>query len=363
MEFKFIEISIIIGAFIIGLIFGFVGQRSRFCILGSITDYYLFKNSFRLKFFFIVLLTAVLGTQTLILSKQINPIDTIFFKQNFYFLSYVIGGILFGFGMTLASGCTSRNIIKIGEGSLKAITVFLITGVTAISSMRGIFAELRINYIEIHYYKSTFPFDLISFINNKFDSNTREFLIIFLLILFIVIIFISIISSNKKFKSIFSAIIIGLTIVVGWYLTGKIGFIPEHPDSLQQAYLRTNSGTLESLTFVGPIGYSLELLMYWSDNSKLITFGITLIAGTLIGSLISSKLNKTFRLESFNSNKDFIFHLLGGFLMGLGGVIASGCTIGHGLSGLSMLFFGSMIVFTSIVLGTIAGIRFLESDI
>jgi hypothetical protein len=123
-------------------------------------------------------------------------------------------------------------------------------------------------------------------------------------------------------------------------------------------YFATNSRTAESMTFVAPIAYSLELLMLWSDKSLGVTFGIALVAGVILGSFTYSILFKRFRWEGFAGVEDTRNHLIGATLMGVGGVTALGCTIGQGISGVSTLAVGSFLAVAAMIVGCAATLKY-----
>ncbi len=147
--------------------------------------------------------------------------------------------------------------------------------------------------------------------------------------------------SARTFDSLLGGIAVGLIVVGGWYVTGHVGYVAEHPETLQEAFIATNSNRPESLSLVAPFAYTLELLMFWSDKSKHVTFGIATALGIVAGSLAYALLSRTYREESFPNAQDLKRHILGAILMGFGGITALGCTIGQGLSGVSTLAIGS----------------------
>ena len=106
------------------------------------------------------------------------------------------------------------------------------------------------------------------------------------------------------------------------------------------------------------MAYTLELLMLWSDQSRIVTFGIAGVLGILLGSFAYAVVSKTFRWESFASAEDMGNHIVGGVLMGFGGVTALGCTIGQGLTGISTLALGSFLALGAIISGSVAAVRY-----
>jgi uncharacterized membrane protein YedE/YeeE len=152
--------------------------------------------------------------------------------------------------------------------------------------------------------------------------------------------------------------VVGLVIVGGWYISGHIGYLAEDPATLEEKFVGTNSNRLESYSFTAPVAYTLELLMLWSDTTRIVTFGIAGVLGMLAGSAAYALASRTFRWEGFGSVEDVGNHIVGGILMGFGGVTALGCTIGQGLTGISTLAVGSILAFASIIAGCVAAVRY-----
>jgi uncharacterized membrane protein YedE/YeeE len=153
-------------------------------------------------------------------------------------------------------------------------------------------------------------------------------------------------------------IIIGLVVVAGWYVSGHLGYVAEDPDTLQEAFIATNSGRMESLSFVAPQAYTLELLMLWSDSSRRLTFAIASGLGVVVGSLGHALASGSFRWEGFRDLEDTANHLVGAALMGFGGVVAMGCTIGQGISGVSTLAAGSFLALFAIIAGAMLALKY-----
>ena len=150
---------------------------------------------------------------------------------------------------------------------------------------------------------------------------------------------------------------VGLLVTAAWALTGHAGYLPEHPDTLEAVWLGTASRRPEGLSFVAPLAHALDLLTLWSDRNSVPTFGVLVTLGVLLGSAVAARWRGEFRIESFNNAADLGQHLLGGLLMGFGGVTAMGCSIGQGITGLSLLSAGACLAVLGMVLGTWLGVR------
>src|SRR5438874_1931802 len=152
-------------------------------------------------------------------------------------------------------------------------------------------------------------------------------------------------------------VVTGLVVVGGWFVSGYLGHVAEDPQTLQEAFVATNSGRMESFSFVSPMAYTLDYLMLWTDKAKIITYGIASAAGVVAGSAAYALATRTFRWEGFRDAADTASHVVGGMLMGFGGITALGCTIGQGISGFSTLALGSIMTFIAIVAGSAATMK------
>jgi len=290
--------AVVWGAFALAFLFGAVGNKTHFCTMGAVSDVVNMGDWNRMRMWLLAIAVATAGAGALQLAGLVDLSKTIYTVPRFTWLSYILGGFLFGIGMTLGSGCGSKTLIRIGTGNLKSLVVAIVLAI---------------------------PLALFAFV-----FKAREF---------------------RTFDNVLGGVVVGLVVVGGWYLSGHIGHLAEGPATLEEKFLATNSGRTESLSFVAPQAYSLELLLLWSDKSRVVTFGIASVLGMLAGSLAWSLATKSFRLESFRDAEDLINHLAGGALMGFGGVLALGCTIGQGVSGLSTLALGSFLAFSAIIAG------------
>jgi hypothetical protein len=163
---------------------------------------------------------------------------------------------------------------------------------------------------------------------------------------------------RKAPDMIVAGIVIGAVIVGGWYVSGHIGYLAEDPATLEEKFVAVNSGRMESFSFTAPVAFLLELLVLWTDTSRIVTFGIAGVLGMMVGAGIMAVATRTFRWEGFASVDDLVNHIVGAILMGFGGVTALGCTIGQGLTGISTLAIGSILSLAAIIAGCVAALKF-----
>jgi uncharacterized membrane protein YedE/YeeE len=280
------------------------------------------------------------------LSKSIYP------TPSFTWLSYVVGGFLFGVGMTLGSGCGSKTLIRVGAGNLKSLVVYVFLGIAAYMTLRGLFGAFRVGVLE----RATIVLPQ--------GQDLPSLLGVSAWILAAVIggAIVAFVYSSKDFRTNFDytlgGVVTGLVVVGGWYVSGVIGHVAEDPNTLQEAFVATNTGRMESFSFVSPMAFTLEYLMLWTDRSKIVTYGIASALGVIAGSAAYALATRTFRWEGFRDAEDTANHVVGGILMGFGGITALGCTIGQAISGFSTLALGSIVTFIAIVAGSAATMKY-----
>jgi len=344
---------VVSGAFALGFVFGAVGNRTNFCTMGAVSDAVNMGDWNRMRMWLLAIAVAMLGAAALQLAGLIDLTKSLYLSPNLAWLSLVLGGFLFGVGMTLASGCGSKNLIRLGAGNLKSLIVFLLLAVTAYMTLKGVLGTFRVAAIDPVAVNLGRNQDLPTLASAAFGVERRLALAVTaLLVAGALLVFVFKSRDFRTFDNVLGGIVVGLVVVGGWYLSGHLGYLAEDPTTLEEKFVATNSGRMESFSFVAPQAYLLELLMLWSDRSRVVTFGIASVLGMFAGSLAYALATGTFRLESFTDTRDLISHLVGAALMGFGGVLALGCTIGQGLSGLSTLSLGSIMVFFSIIAGS-----------
>jgi uncharacterized membrane protein YedE/YeeE len=346
-------------AFALAFVFGAVAYRVNFCTMGSVVDIATFGDWRRMRMWLLAIAVAIAGTALLQAAGLIDTAKTIYTTARVPWLSHVVGGFLFGFGMTLASGCGSKTLIRAGGGNLKSWIVLVLLAATAYMTLKGVFAPLRANGLDIFRLDVGAPTSDLPALASAAGLGAGVGVGLPMLVAAGLAAFVF---ASREFRAsrrmIVGGLVIGAVIVGGWYVSGHLGYTPEDPQTLEEHFVATNSGRMESYSFVAPAAYLLELLMLWTDQSRVVTFGIAGILGVLAGSAAVALATRTFRWEGFASVEDVGNHVAGAILMGFGGVTALGCTIGQGLTGISTLAIGSILTFAAIVAGCVGAVQY-----
>ncbi len=348
--------------FALGVIFGAVGNRANFCTMGAVSDLVNMGDWGRMRMWLLAIAVAIIGSYTLQFFGLVDLSKSIYTGPNFTWLSFIVGGFVFGVGMTLGSGCGSKTLIRVGAGNLKSVVVYVFLAISAYMTLRGLFGQFRVSVLQpvaINFGAyGVQGQDLPSLLGATGIALNGFRVAVAALVAAAILAFVF---KDKDFRSsgnyIFGGIVIGLTVVAGWYVTGHFGY-RENPATLEMTFFGTNTRAAESLSFVAPLAYTLELLMLWTDKSLTITFGIMASVGIVVGSFAYAIASKTFRWEGFTRVDDLGYHIIGGILMGFGGITALGCTIGQGITGFSTLALGSIVTFFSIIAGSAATMKY-----
>lgn len=336
----------------IGIAFGVVAARTGFCAMGAVADVVSFGSWQRMRMWALAAATAIFGTLALRLGGVLDPGDTIQGGTQLRWLSHLVGGLCFGVGMTLASGCANKTLLRLGGGNLKALVVLLVLAVSASMTLRGLFATWRVRWLDPVAIPLGDAPDLPGLVAAAGLDPSFALISVTLLVGGALAVFALARREARSADLMLGGFGLGALVVVGWVITAWLGFIPEHPETLEPAFIGTNSGRAESLSFVAPVAYALELLMMWSDRARIVTFGIASAIGVALGAAIHARIGGGFRVEAFRDADDLLRHLAGAVLMGFGGVTALGCTIGQGVTGLSTLTPGAFITTAAIIAGS-----------
>ncbi len=348
-------------SFAVAFVLGAISARTQFCTLGAVSDIVNMDDWNRMRMWVLAMAVAVIGAQAMHLAGLIDLTKAFYARPNILWLSAILGGTLFGVGMTLASGCGSRTLVRIGGGNVKSFVVLVFLGIAAYMTLKGLFGVWRVGFLDV------VAVDVGKAGGQDFGSllaaatgmaavNARMLMATVVALGMLIFVFKSA-EFRKSADGWLGGLGYGLAVVAGWYITAHIGY-GENPETLEMVFAGTNSHAAESLSFVAPIAYGLELFMLWSDKSLIVTFGIAAAAGMIAGSFAYSIATKRFRWEGFADIADTRNHILGAVLMGFGGVTALGCTIGQGVTGVSTLALGSFLALGGMIAGCWGALKY-----
>ncbi len=350
-----LPITTVVGtaAFVIGLVFGGVAQGTDFCTMGSLSDIVFMGDWRRFRSWMLAIAIAMVGSQALDAAGMINLDTSIYTTSQFGWAGDIIGGLLFGFGMTHGSGCGLKTLTRAGSGNLKSMVVALVLGLFAYMTLRGLFAiprtalagatAINTNSFGAH----TEALDEILAVATGIARPTMRWIVTGIEAGALAIFAFKDAGFRTSPRHLIAALLIGLAVPAGWYATGVIGNDMFNPTALA------------SLTFVSPIADSMQYLMTYTGTT--IDFGVASVGGVIVGAFLVSLFTGRFHIESFTNTSDMVRHMVGGAMMGVGGVVALGCTIGQGLTGVSTLAVGSVLATASIISGGIIGLKVLEA--
>ena len=349
-------------AFGLGILFGATAQRTHFCTMGAVTDIVYMGNWNRMRQWLLAMAVAIIGTTLLSVTGIIDPAQSLYTAMRLNWLSHLIGGACFGFGMVLASGCGNKTLVRIGSGNLKSLIVFIVVAISAFMTLKGLFAVPRTTLLDNHFIMLATRQDLPSIAAGAGAQLPLMRIAIGGTVAMLLLLFVF---ASREFRAreailvnLWAGVAVGAIIVAAWFVSGSIGHVAEDPNTLQEAFATTNSGRMESFSFVAPFAYTLDLLLMWTDVSKAVSFGIAASLGVVAGSFLMAIVTGAFRWEGFGNVEDIGNHLGGAILMGFGGITALGCTIGQGLSGVSLLSLGSFLTLAGIIAGAVAATRY-----
>ncbi len=357
--------TLVVGAgFVIALAFGYVAASANFCTMGALADIVNLGHWGRMRMWLLAVAVAIAGTTLLSLAGLVDLSRSVAQRPNLPWLSLLVGGALFGVGMTLAGGCPNKNLLRVGGGSLRALVVLSFVAIASAMTLKGLFGHWRARWLDpqrIDLGELGWPDQGLGSALARLTGLAPKAALAVAATL-VVLALLAFAFADRRFRAnrrqVAAGALLGLLVVAGWYVTGHLGF-GENPETLEFTSFGTNSRSLESLSFVAPLAYTLELLTLWTDASLRPTFGVAAVVGVVAGSLLHALVHRQFRWEGFASVQDLRTQLGGAVLMGFGGVTALGCSIGQGLSGVSTLALGSFVAVGAIVAGSVATLHWI----
>ncbi len=323
-------------AFIIGLLFGVIAQKNQFCFSGSIKDYILTNSTKRAASVVMAIIVSIISTYIVVNINEIDLSGAIYLKENVNYFTIILGGALFGIGMMLADGCSSRHLVKFAQGDPYSLVTLLFIAIFAYATTKGVLND----------FISLFTKNEILLNFSAYIANQQINIFIIIIPLFLYLFYLT--KSFKRILTLKDGFLLGLLIPIGWYITGVIGV-----ESMERQI------PLESVTFVYPTAKTLEFFTYFQVTQ--LSFGVSVILGVVSGAFIMSKFNKkySFGCTANLPHSKIKYNMVGGTLMGVGGVLCIGCTVGQGLTGLSTLAFSSVLAILSIMISGFITAKYL----
>jgi uncharacterized protein len=344
-------LALALGGLLIGIVFGAVVFASNYCAMGSLSDIHNFADYRRFRAWLLAAATALAGAQLLEAAGIVALEKSMYLAPSLNWAGHVLGGILFGIGMVFAGGCPSRNLARAGGGDLRSLVALLVLGLSAYVTLGGLLGPLRaalerstalalpVSHQGLgHLLGAVFGAPLAA------ANLTVMALLVGAVLLYC--------AKDPRFRGsprhVISGLAVGACVIAGWALTG-LAFDELAPRPLQPV----------SLTYVRPAGDSLEWLQRFTAE-PMPSFAVTSTFGAILGAFGAALAMGRFRLVGFSDTADMLRNLGGAALMGIGGVLAVGCTVGQAITGVSTLALGSLLTFAAIVVGGFWGLRLLE---
>jgi uncharacterized protein len=359
IEVKALGSQVLGAVFVLAVLFGAIARRTGFCTMGAVADIVTMGDWTRMRMWMLSIGVAIIGFNAMVALGWLDAAKTIYGGPRLLWLSALVGGCLFGFGMVLGSGCGARNLVRAGGGNLKSVVVLVVLGIAAFATLKGITAIPRVAYLDSVAIAVGHGQDLPSIVAAALGGADKATAAAVLGVSIGAgcIAWALARAEGRSGNSLLAGLGLGAVVVAVWWVSGRWGHVAEDPATLQEVFVATRSQRAEALSFVAPVAYALDWLMFFSDRSNVLTTGVVAVFGVIAGSAAHALASGSFRWEGFRDAGDTGRHLVGALLMGVGGVTALGCTVGQGLSGISTLSLGSFIAVAAIVAGGIAGVR------
>ena len=328
---------------IVGCVMGYVARRNHFCTMSSLERYWYAGDSTGLRSWVLAAAVALIATQALIAANLIDVSGSFYLTTPLPLVGSIVGGLMFGFGMALVGTCGFGALVRLGGGSLRAFIVLGAMAVSALAASRGVIGHFRQAAID------PFSIDLSSIGGQSIgaiistliglDLNGASAIILGLLLSGWVF-------KNPGFRrdygKIVAGCVIGLCIAAGWLTTSYYSQILFVPVQLQAG------------SFVAPFADTMMQIV--AVTNELPDYGVGLVVGVLVGAALAAWQADDVRWEACDDARELGRHLLGAFLMGTGGIFALGCTIGQGVSAVSLMAISAPIVMASIAFGARMGL-------
>jgi uncharacterized membrane protein YedE/YeeE len=334
---------VVLAGFVIGLIYGAVGLVSGFCMMSSLRGWWTEGDSRLVRTYALAMGVGIAATQLLAGADFVDLGKSIYLQPSFSAPVMFLGGLLFGYGMVLSNGCGSRALVLLGRGNLRSFVVLIVLGIFAEMTLKGLIAPARIAMVGA--LQTTAAANSLPAVLSAagLGAGPARMLAASLVGAALIIFAFAHAPFRKSPGQIAAGLVVGILVAAGWVATGYLGADDFNP------------APVTSLTFIAPIADALQYVMLSTGST--LNFGIVTVFGVFAGSLVTALATGRFKLEGYQSPRHMLRSAGGAALMGTGGVMAFGCSIGQGLTGLSTLALASFVAVAGIMVGTAAGLR------
>jgi uncharacterized protein len=334
---------VILAALVIGLIYGAVGLLSGFCLMSSLRGWWAEGDGRLVRTYALAMGIGIAASQCLAAFELVDLGKSIYLQPTFSAPLMFFGGLLFGYGMVMSNGCGSRALVLLGRGNLRSFVVVIVLGIFAEMTLKGLIAPARVALLQVSQTTATVT-SLPALVSGAGLHGMAARMLPALALAAALLIFAF---AHGPFRrspgQVAAGLIVGLLVAAGWFATGYLGADDFNPVPVT------------SLTFIAPIADTLQYAML--STGLTLNFGIVTVAGVFAGSLVTALATGRFHLEGYTSPRHMLRSAGGAALMGAGGAMAYGCSVGQGLTGLSTLALASFVAVAGILLGTAVGLR------
>ena len=334
---------VVFSGLVIGLVYGAVGLVSGFCMMSSLRGWWAEGDGRLVRTYALAMGVAVAATQLLAAAGLVDIGKSIYLQASFSAPLMFFGGLLFGYGMVMSNGCGSRALVLLGRGNLRSFVVVLVLGIVAMMTLKGLVAPARIALVQAS--QTTAKVNSVPLLLSGLGLSEVAARMMAASIISAVLILFAFASApfRQSPGQVVAGLVVGLLVAAGWYASGYLGADDFNPTPVV------------SLTFIAPIADSLQYVMLSTGST--LNFGIATVGGVFAGSLITALLTGRFHWEGYQSPRHMLRSAGGAALMGAGGVMAFGCSVGQGLTGFSTLALPSLVAVAGILVGTALGLR------
>jgi hypothetical protein len=333
----------VLSGLVIGLIYGSIGLVSGFCLMSSLRGWWAEGDGRLVRTYALAIGVAIAASQLLAARGAVDLGKSIYLQPSFSAPVLFFGGLLFGYGMVLSNGCGSRALVLLGGGNLRSFVVVIVLGIFAEMTLKGLIAPARIAVVQITQMTTKLVSVPAALASMGLSESLARMLAASVISAALIIFAFAHPPFRRSLGQVAAGIAMGLLVAAGWHATGYLGKDDFNPVAVT------------SLTFIAPIADALQYVMLSTGST--LNFGIATVGGVFAGSLVTALSTGRFHLEGYRSPQHMLRSAAGAALMGAGGVMAFGCSVGQGLTGLSTLAVASFVAVAGIMLGTAIGLR------